>query len=346
MTTIADVARKAGVGVGTASRVLNGSPHVTEATKARVLAAIKELDYRQTRGGAVRPKPRRQAGVLVPFIEQPATYQRLQALVRRLQPHGFDVVVMHVDSPLRARERIYELPRDSHLSGLVVLSLPLAPDDGYVLAQAPFPTIALDTAHPALSGVETDDRGGGRMAANYMLSLGHRRIAFLGEPRRNPFGFASSARREDGFKAALHAAGIGGRILTRHGPHKRQAARHLALDLLRLPDRPTAIVAASDVQAIGVLDAAHELCIDVPRELSVIGYDDVDLAAHLDISTMRQPLSYSGERVADMLLDALANPTDSHLHVEQLAVEVIARGSTGPAPDVDRPRARRATATA
>ena len=346
MTTIADVARKAGVGVGTASRVLNGSPHVTEATKERVLAAIKELNYRQTRGAAVRPKPRRQVGVLLPFIEQPATYQRLQALVRRLQPHGFDVVVMDVDSPLRARERLYELPRHPHLSGLVVLSLPLGPDEGYHLAQAPFPTIALDTAHPALSGVEIDDRGGGRMAANYMLSLGHRRIAFLGEPRRNPFGFASSARREDGFKAALNAAGIGGRMVTRHGPHKRQAARHLALDLLRLPERPTAIVAGSDVQAIGVLDAARELCIDVPGELSVIGYDDVDLAAHLDISTMRQPLTYSGERVADMLIDALANPNDSHLHVEELAVEVIARGTTGPAPTAERARARRAPVTA
>ena len=100
--------------------MLNGSPHVTEATKERVLTAIKELDYRQTRGGAVRHKPRRQVGVLVPFIEQPATYQRLQALVRRLQPHGFDVVVMHVDSPQRARERVYELPRHPHLSGLVV----------------------------------------------------------------------------------------------------------------------------------------------------------------------------------------------------------------------------------
>ena len=346
MTTIADVARKAGVGVGTASRVLNGSPHVTEATKARVLAAIKELNYRQTRGGTARPKPRRQIGVLLPFIEQPATYQRLQALVRRLQPHGFDVLVMDVDSPLRARERIYELPRHPYLSGLVVLSLPLGPDEGYVLAQAPFPTIALDTSHPALSGVEIDDRGGGRMAANYMLSLGHRRIAFLGEPRRNPFGFASSSRREDGFKAALHDAGIGGRIVTRHGPHKRPAARHLALDLLRLAERPTAIVAASDVQAIGVLDAARELCVDVPGELSVIGYDDVDLAAHLDISTMRQPLTYSGERVADMLLDALANPNDSHIHVEQLAVEVIARGTTGPAPAARRPRARRTPVTA
>ena len=206
MTTIADVARRAGVGVGTASRVLNDSPHVTESTKARVLAAIKELNYRQTRGGTVRPKPRRQIGVLLPFIEQPATYQRLQALVRRLQPHGFDVLVMHVDSPLRARERIYELPRHPYLSGLVVLSLPLGTDEGHVLAQAPFPVIALDTSHPALSGVEIDDRGGGRMAASYMLSLGHRRIAFLGEARRNPFGFASSARREDGFKAALHDA--------------------------------------------------------------------------------------------------------------------------------------------
>jgi DNA-binding LacI/PurR family transcriptional regulator len=346
MTTIADVARVAGVGVGTASRVLNGSPHVSEPTRERVQAAIKELNYRQTRGPAVRPRPRRQIGVLVPFFDQPATYQRLQALVRRLQPHGYDVVVLDVDSPIRARERLYELPRHPHLAGLVVLSLPLGSDDGHHLAQAPFPTVALDTWHPALSGVQIDDLGGGRMAANYMLSLGHRRIAFLGEPRRNPFGFASSAKREDGFKAALHAAGIGGRTLTRHGPHRRAAARHLALELLRLPDRPTAIVAGSDVQAIGVLDAARDLNIDVPGELSVIGYDDIDLASHLDISTMRQPLAYSGERSADMLLDALANPTDAQVHIEELSVEVIARNTTGPVPVETSTRGRRKRASA
>ena len=98
--------------MGTASRVLNGSPHVSEATRGRVLDAITQLNYRQTRGGSLRPKARRQVGLLLPFIEQPATCQRLRALVRRLHPHGFDVVVMDVDSPLRARERIYELARD------------------------------------------------------------------------------------------------------------------------------------------------------------------------------------------------------------------------------------------
>ena len=265
-----------------------------------------------------------------PFFDQPATYQRMQALVRRLQPHGLDVVIMDVDSPIRARERLNVLPKNPNLAGLVVLSLPLGDDDGYHLAQAPFPTVALDTYHPALSAVMIDDVGGGRAAANYMLSLGHRRIAFLGEPRHNPFGFVSSSKREDGFRAALSAAGIGGRVLSRHAPHRRAAARSQALELLRMPNRPTAIVASSDVQAMGVLDAARELAIQVPGELSVTGYDDIDLAAHLDISTIRQPLAYSGERSADILLDALANPNDSHVHVEELAVEVIARGTTGP----------------
>ena len=193
-----------------------------------------------------------------------------------------------------------------------MLSLPLGDDDGYHLAQAPFPTVALDTCHPALSAVVIDDVGGGRAAANYMLSLGHRRIAFLGRATPQPvrLRLELEARGRLPGRAAVPPASAGA-ILSRHAPHRRAAARHQALELLRLLDRPTAIVASSDIQAIGVLDAAREFGIDVPGELSVTGYDDIDLAAHLDISTIRQPLAYSGERSADILLDALANPTDS-----------------------------------
>lgn len=329
--TITDVARRAGVGIGTVSRVLNESPHVSDATRVHVLAAIEELGYVRTRGRTAASKPRGQIGLLVPFFDQPATYQRIAALVHRLRPHGYDIVLIDVDTPRRAQEAIHELPRHPHLAGLIIMSLPLSAEEGERLATAKFPSVAVDTSHPALSSLLIDDFNGGRLAASYVISLGHQRIGFLGESRRNWFGFTSSAKREDGFRKALAAASIEPqRGYMRHGPHRRQAAKHLGAELLKLPDRPTAIVAGSDVQAIGVLDAARELGIAVPADLSVIGYDDIDLAAHLDISTVRQPLARSGERAADMLLDALANPHDRQVRVEVLEVEVIARGTTSP----------------
>ena len=101
----------------------------------------------------------------------------------------------------------------------------------------------------------------------------------------------------------------------------------MATELLSLPDRPTAIVAASDVQAIGCVEAASRLGLNVPDDLSVVGYDDIDLAALMGLSTVRQPLVYSGERGADLLLEALSMPNRPP-HVERLELELVVRSTT------------------
>ena len=123
---------------------------------------------------------------------------------------------------------------------------------------AQFPTVLIDTSHPALPSVVIDDHNGGRIATEHLLSLGHERIAFIGEPERNPFGFVSSRYRQEGYASALADAGIEfDRRYVKHGPHVRTAARQLAVELFAMSDPPTAVVAASDVQALGVLEAAR-----------------------------------------------------------------------------------------
>ncbi|MGZ4701813.1 MAG: substrate-binding domain-containing protein, partial [Ilumatobacteraceae bacterium] len=115
--------------------------------------------------------------------------------------------------------------------------------------------------------------------------------------------------------------------LVRYGAYLHSAARQMATELLTLPDAPTAIVAASDVQAVGCLEAASRLGISVPEELSVIGYDDIDLAALMGLSTVRQPLVYSGERGADLVLEALSMP-NRQPHTERLELELVVRSTT------------------
>ncbi len=221
---------------------------------------------------------------------------------------------------------------------MIIISLPLRPDEGNRLAVAQFPTVLIDTAHPALPSVVIDDRNGGRIATEHLLSLGHERIAFIGEPERNPFGFVSSRHREDGYADALADAGIAfDRRYVKHGPHVRTAARQLANELFAMHDPPTAVVAASDVQALGVLEAARLAGKSVPRDVSVIGYDDIDLAAYSGLTTVRQPLKVSGERGAEILTRALATGTRPIPFVEELALELVVRGTTGPAgADIDR----------
>ena len=142
---------------------------------------------------------------MVPFFEEPSVFQRMRGIVSRLQPNGFEVVLYNVDAPERARRLLMELPASGRVDGLIVITLPLRADEGERLAEAPFPTVLVDTWHPALPSVSIDDVAGGRLATSHLLDLGHERIAFIGEPPRNPLWFVASRLREQGYSEALLA---------------------------------------------------------------------------------------------------------------------------------------------
>ena len=331
MATIEDVAARANVGIGTVSRVLNDSPQVRPATRAKVLEAMDQLDYVPARPAkTTRRRSNQSIAVLVPFFDQPAAYQRLRGVVGQLQPHGFEIVLMNVESTAQARDRLMELPLRRDIDGLIIISLPLTDDDGLRLAAARFPTVLVDTQHPALASIVVDDHAGGQMATRHLLDLGHQRVAFIGEDRNNPFGFSSSGHREDGYRQEMDAAGldIPPRYL-KFGPHHSPTARSLAIDLFALPDPPTAIVTASDVHALGVLEAASATGRVVPDDFSLIGYDDIEFASYVGLTTIRQQLFQSGVRGGEVLVGALA-AEGSRPITEHLPIELIARTTTAP----------------
>jgi DNA-binding LacI/PurR family transcriptional regulator len=187
----------------------------------------------------------------------------------------------------------------------------------------------VDAFYEGFRSVGIDDRLGGEIAARHVLDMGHRRVGFIGEPA-GQFGFVASSLRERGFRDAHRKAGVPiDETLVRHGAHIRSAAKNLAIDLLSLPDPVTAIVATSDVQAIGVMEAAAELGVPVPDGLSVIGYDDLEVASLMGITTVRQQLEQSGQRGAAHLVEAI-NGDARHGTPEKLHVEVIVRNTTRP----------------
>jgi len=334
VTTISDVAARAAVGVGTVSRVLNGSPQVKPSTRARVMKAIDELGYVPSRSAVWTPREKGGiVGVLVHFFEGPSSYQRLRGIVTSLQPHGFEVLLDIVDTPARARTRLMELPADRRIDGLIVMSLPVHDSEGERLADARFPTVLLDSEHPALPSVTIDDVAGGRMCTRHLIDLGHDRIAFVGEPHGSPFGFAASPRREAGFLEVMDAHGLTvPPEYVKHGPHLRASGRQMAIELFSLAHPPTAIFAASDQHALGVLEAARDTGRVLPRDLSVIGFDDIEMASFVGLSTVRQPLELSGERSASILLDAIQSGARRHPYNEPLELELVIRLSSGAAP--------------
>lgn len=336
-TRIADIAAGAGVGIGTVSRVLNGSPHVRESTRDRVLEIINQTGYRPSRLAASLSRGTPGAiAIIVPFLTRPSVIARLAGVIGVLDAEGYDTIVCNVETPAQ-RDRQVRMFADGHrAAAVVVVSLHPTVAQLADLAAAGLHVVAVDAAVQGVPHTLVDDVQGGMMATGHLIGLGHRRIGFIGDTGGDDLGFTSSAHRLRGYRQALAAAGIGeDRALVRRGPHGSAEAEQMALSLLRVPDPPTAIFAASDTQAIGVLSAADAAGLTVPGHLSVIGFDDIELAAPLGLSTIRQPLRESGARAAARLCALMRGGVVSPVR-EVLPLEVVARRSTAgpPHPEV------------
>ena len=309
-TTIRDVAQKSGVGLGTVSRVLNDSPLVSEATRQRVLAVIKQLNY------VPNPNARRLSlgktlsiAAIVPFFTRPAEVERLRGVEHTLAASQYDLILYNVESPEKRDEYFKEVLRRESTDGVLIVSLSPRDDDVDRLAHSTVPIVLVDANHDSLvslNRVIVDDIAGGCSATRHLIELGHRHIGYISDLLETPFNFTSSRHRYQGYRQALQAAGLPLRAdYHREGEHGRYEARRLANEMLQLPDRPTAIFAASDTQALGVLEAARDCGLRVPDDLSVIGYDDIEIAEYVGLTTMRQMLYESGKRGVDLLLDVL-----------------------------------------
>lgn len=325
--TIRDVARRAGVSAATVSRVLNDSPLVLEPTRQRVRAAVDELGYRVNATARNLSIGRAMAiGVVVPFFTTPSVIERLRGVVERLgrgERREYDLLLFDVEAPEQRGDALRGLARRDRVAGLLVISLPVSDAEVDALERDALPVVLVDVAHPRLPQVVIDNADGGRLAAEYLLARGHRRIAFIGDHPENPYGFTSSEDRRRGFSGALARAGV---TLEheRFAPPGRDEAGALADELLALDDPPTAIFAASDLQAIGVLRAAERRGTRVPEDLAVMGFDDVDLAEIVGLTTIRQPLRAGGARAADLLLAAIEDGSGPPCE-ERLELTVVQR---------------------
>jgi DNA-binding LacI/PurR family transcriptional regulator len=325
LATITEVARHAGVGIATVSRVLNGSPAVRDVTRRRVLDAIADLGYAPNPAARALSTGRTlSVGVVAPFFTRPSVMERLRGISHVLAGAGYQLVLFDVERPGQDSASFRTLP--GGLDGLLSISLCPPEVDLARFEAAGMPVVLVDHPDQRLPGVFTDDVAGGRLAAEHLLELGHRRIAFIGDYEHNYHGFTSSAMRRSGYEQALAAAGFAAEpALVRRAAHGREPAAALTRDLLASDKPPTAIFAASDTQAIGVLEAADALGVDVPGDLSVVGYDDIELARYAGLTTVAQPLEESGVRGAELLLAALEGAATVG---SQLPVELVIRSTT------------------
>lgn len=330
MSTITDVAERAGVGVGTVSRVLNDSPLVSDRTRARVQAVIDEMDYRPS--FLARGLSTGMAGVLAAVVQRmttPSALQRLRGILDVASEAGFDVILHDVSSVDDYRDQVRDLLRPDRCAGGLLVSIKPGEDAVNMLTNDAVPVVSIDGQLPGISSIYIDDERGGRMATEHLIKLGHKRIAFVLD-WEDSIGFRPTAKRRTGYRKAMADAGLEIREeYIKEGPHEHPVTLAAINELLDLNEPPSAVVGSADSHAMVIAQGARARGVRVPEDLSVIGFDDLDIAEHLGLSTIRQPLYESGARGAHMLLDLMQADTRSAIH-EELPVELVARGSTAP----------------
>ena len=330
--TIRDVARTAGVGVGTVSRVLNESPLVSEATRQKVQLAIEALDYRPS-GVARRLSSGRGAlavGVIVPFFTRPAFVGRLQGVEAALAHSDYDLILYNVESPQQRDNLFQRIAAEQRVDGLITISLNPTEHQLEQFDRYGVPVVLLDARHPAVSSISIDDVDGGRQVAKHLIGLGHERIAYISDQMDDGFGFKTSRERLSGLRETMAQHHLQFDLAYhQQGEHGRHVAYRLAEALFDLPESPTAIFAASDTQAIGVMEAARARGLRIPQDISIVGYDDIELAEYVGLTTVHQPLYQSGVEAVNSLLHRLA-PEDGPPPplLRTLPVELIVRETT------------------
>ena len=330
---LADVARLAGVSTASVSRVLNEPDKVRPEMRQRVMAAVEQLGY--VPDGAARALASgrlRTVGAIVPTLDNAIFASGINALQRRLAQRGFTLLVAssEYDSDEESREVHALVVRG--VDGLVFVGEVHDPKLYKLLAAKGLPYVntwvySPDQAHPSIG---FDNRSAGRRLADYLLDLGHRRIAMVA-------GFTAhndrARGRVDGVHEALEKRGLEmapGYFLER--AYDVREGREALRTLLRLPEPPTAVICGNDVQAMGALFEAQAQGIAVPARLSIVGFDDLPISANLvpALTTIRVPAADIGRRAADYLLDRLAGQYPP-AHTE-LDAELVVRGTTAPPP--------------
>jgi len=315
--TIYDVAEKSGISISTISRVLNNPEKVNPETRALVLDAIDKLGFvpkAEARARALSKTNR--IGVITPFFTAPSFVQRLRGVASALAASNYELVIYTVDSFDRLQGYFSSIPFTGNLDGLIVMSLPIQKKDAKRLVEHGIETVLIEYSHPELNCIEINDVHGGQIATEHLLGKGHKHIAFVGDKEPHDFELHPAGLRLKGFQQAMKSAKVNvpdGYI--RLFENTQEDAMQAARDLLSLPKRPTAIFAAADIQALSVLKVAREMGIKVPEQLAVVGFDDIDSAEFMDLTTIRQHLDESGKLAVEILLAHIADPSRPPQHV-------------------------------
>lgn len=298
--TIYDVAKKAGVGIGTVSRALNNSPQILPETKARILRIAKELHYKPH--ALAQSLARRKTGtiaVIVPFFMTYFFVEMLKGIQHELTKSNYDLILYSIDNRTKISQFLKRTLEERRVDGVLLCSLPIDTKYAKKFITAGLPIVLVDSLNPLLDSITIENEAGAYQATRQLIQAGHQKIGMInGKLSSQP-----ASLRLEGFRRALQDYNIPFTdkylILCEESEESdgftREAGYNAMIQLLEMgEDRPSGIFVASDIQAIGAIQALKQENKLVPNDLSIVSFDDIEIAEFFGLTTMRQPIYEMG----------------------------------------------------
>ncbi|ASQ98325.1 LacI family DNA-binding transcriptional regulator [Streptomyces sp. 11-1-2] len=329
---IKEVAREAGVSVGTVSNVINRPESVSEETRARVLSTIERLGYvRQESARQLRAGHSRIIALLVLDMANPFFVDVARGAERAAREAGLGVMVCNSAQSPEEEADYLGLFAEQRVRGVLMTPADMTGRNLASFRRQPIPFVLVDRVLPSAEGcsVSVDDVTGGELAVRHLLGLGHRTLAYVSGPMR----LAQCRDRREGALRALREQGLGESAL-RHVEVERldvTSGRDAGARLLGMSPRPTAVFCANDLLALGVLQSLYGAGVSVPGEVALVGYDDIEFAAAaaVPLTSVRQPAFRMGRMAAELLIEETEERAADHRHQRiVLQPELVVRGSS------------------
>ncbi|MGG0451785.1 LacI family DNA-binding transcriptional regulator [Priestia megaterium] len=313
MATIKDIALRAGVSVATVSYVLNDTRPVHPEKKKRILQAIKELNYvPNATARGLRAKKTKTIGLVISDITNPFYPDLAKGCQDAAQENGYNLMMYNTNDRENQLIEMVKQAREGKLDGIILAST--MQSDGKALEELLKTSYPVVFAHRKVKGfnidsVTADNLSGASTATEHLIASGHQRIAFMNGVE----GSSVMEERRDGYVTAMEKSNLSKWII--NGQGKYQSSYSVASRILKLPidERPTAIFASNDLMALGVIDAAKDLGLSIPKDMAVVGYDDLFIASSrsIQLSTIRVPRYEMGRMAFQILFEKINEESDS-----------------------------------
>ena len=331
--TIKDVAERCNLSTATVSRALRGLPNVTPSTRDLVIRTAEEMGYSiDSIASRLRSGKTMNIGIVMPLADT-WFYSKLATAAETILNDSDYYAVRYSMNSLGSQTEFFKwLSSVKRVDGLILATMTLSEEDIDILQKLNIPIVTVETKTEVFPSVTTDNVSAAKMATQYLLNLGHKNIGVITGLQDDPMQFSVPRDRLQGYQTALEQYEIDIRPeMQVAGNFSFAGGAEVTVDLLSVQSPPTAIFAFSDEMAIGAMKTIREMNLRIPEDISIIGFDDQEVAEYVGLTTIRQPVAKYGEKAASLLLELIRGEQKQTLSHINLGTKIIVRSTTGPA---------------